>query len=115
LPPVLIEATSVAFSHTESISGTEHMKNSEPKSCDPYVDSLIRNADAKEARAFLKILKPLPFLIVIIAVFFFGYRFPVYYPRSRKTFLKTLLYQICSLTGMVSTSSVSHIGKTVRK
>ncbi len=44
-----------------------------------------------------------------------GYRFPVYYPRSRKTFLKTLLYQICSLTGMVSTSSVSHIGKTVRK
>ncbi len=53
----------MAFSHTESISGTEHMKNSEPKSCDPYVDSLIRNADAKEARAFLKILKPLPFLI----------------------------------------------------
>lgn len=39
----------MAFSHTESISGTEHMKNSEPKSCDPYVDSLIRNADAKEA------------------------------------------------------------------
>ncbi len=39
----------MAFSHTESISGTEHMKNSEPKSCDPYVDSLIRNADAKES------------------------------------------------------------------
>ncbi len=72
------------------------MKNSEPKSCDPYVDSLIRNADAKEARVFLKILKPLPFLIVIIAVFFFWQLFPVYYPRSRKTFLKTLLYQICS-------------------
>lgn len=65
----------MAFSHTESISGTEHMKNSEPKSCDPYVDSLIRNADAKEARAFLKILKPLPFLIVIIAVFFFWVSF----------------------------------------
>ncbi|SAM62722.1 hypothetical protein (plasmid) [Enterobacter hormaechei subsp. steigerwaltii] len=75
MPPVLIEATSVAFSHTESISGTEHMKNSEPKSCDPYVDSLIRNADAKEARSFLKILKPLPFLIVIIAVFFFWVSF----------------------------------------
>ncbi len=40
----------MAFSHTESISGTEHMKNSEPKSCDPYVDSLIRNADAKGSR-----------------------------------------------------------------
>ena len=65
----------MAFSHTESISGTEHMKNSEPKSCDPYVDSLIRNADAKEARTFHKILKPLPFLIVIIAVFFFWVSF----------------------------------------
>ncbi len=30
------------------------MKNSEPKSCDPYVDSLIRNADAKEAGHFSK-------------------------------------------------------------
>lgn len=47
------------------------MKNSESKRCDPYVDSLIRNADAKEARSFLKIFKPLPLLIVIIAVFFF--------------------------------------------
>ncbi len=49
----------MASSHTESISGTEHMKNSEPKSCDPYVDSLIRNADAKEARSFLQNIEAL--------------------------------------------------------
>lgn len=47
------------------------MKNSEPKSRDHYVDRLIKDADAKEARSFLKIFMPLPFIIVIIAVFFF--------------------------------------------
>lgn len=47
------------------------MKNSEPKSCDHYVDRLIKDADAKEARSFFKIFKPLPFFIFIIAVFFF--------------------------------------------
>lgn len=51
------------------------MKNSEPKSCDPYVDSLIKDADAKEARSFLKIFKPFPIVIVIIAVFFFWFSF----------------------------------------
>lgn len=54
------------------------MKNSEPR-LNP-VDSLVRNADAKEAGHFSKILKPLPaFLIVIIAVFFFWVS-NVYYP-----------------------------------
>lgn len=80
----------MAFSHTESISGTEHMKNSEPKSCDPYVDSLIRNADAKEARAFLKILKPLPFLTIPYryhrCILFLGIVFPFIIPGRVKPF-----------------------------
>lgn len=106
----------MAFSHTESISGTEHMKNSEPKSCDPYVDSLIRNADAKEARSFLKNIEALtiPYRYHR-CILFLGIVFPFIIPGRVKPFLKTLLYQICSLTGMVSTSSVSHIGKTFRK
>jgi hypothetical protein len=47
------------------------MKNSKPKSCDSYMDSLIKEADAKEARSFLKICRLFPFFIVIIAVVFF--------------------------------------------
>lgn len=70
----------MAFSHTESISGTEHMKNSEPKSCDPYVDSLIRNADAKEAEVISQNIEALtiPYRYHR-CILFFGYRFPVYY------------------------------------
>lgn len=75
----------MAFSHTESISGTEHMKNSEPKSCDPYVDSLIRNADAKEA-VISQNIEALTIPYRYHRCILFGYRFPVYYPVSRKTF-----------------------------